>query len=116
MNAKKLEKFKKLLLEKRLAIAGEVLQLRDSSFELGTDGTQDLGDDAANDSARQLSLRLSESERGTLRQIDEALERMDEGTFGHCEDCGDLIAPERLEALPYATLCVDCKGERERKP
>jgi DnaK suppressor protein len=59
-------------------------------------------------------LGLSERERGMLREIDEALDRIDEGTYGICEECGEPIAETRLKALPYATLCVDCKADRER--
>lgn len=115
MDAKRLEKFRKQLQDRRNEIAGEVLHLRDAGRELGVDGTQDLGDDAANDNARLISMSLSETERDVLRQIDEALERMDEGGYGVCEDCGDPISSERLQVLPYATLCVDCKTERERQ-
>lgn len=116
MDKRKLEKYRKLLLEKRRKIAGDVVNLRDAGRELGNDGTQDLGDDAANDYAKVVSLHLSESERAIMNQIDEALERMEEGGFGVCMDCGDPIGSERLDAVPYATLCVDCKSERERRP
>jgi DnaK suppressor protein len=49
----------------------------------------------------------------TIDQIDQALAKIEEGTYGTCEDCGDQIAFERLEALPFATLCVECKKRRE---
>ena len=49
----------------------------------------------------------------TIGQIDQALAKIEEGTYGVCEDCGDPIAFERLEALPFATLCVECKKKRE---
>ena len=52
-----------------------------------------------------------------LREVDHALERMDEGTYGICERCGKPINPERLEALPSATFCIDCKAivDRQRR-
>ncbi len=49
----------------------------------------------------------------TIDQIDRALVRIEDGTYGACEDCGDHISFERLEALPFATLCVNCKKKRE---
>ncbi len=49
----------------------------------------------------------------TVDQIQAALDRMDEGGYGYCEDCGSRIPEERLEALPYATQCVQCAGRRE---
>ncbi|GAB4257201.1 MAG: hypothetical protein Kow0092_03910 [Deferrisomatales bacterium] len=110
-----MERFREKLLALRKEIAGEVQTLKTEGFALGTDGTQDVGDDAANTYARQLLLNLSEREREVLRQVDEALDRIDEGTFGTCEDCGEPIEEARLEALPYATLCVECKSNREAR-
>ena len=49
-----------------------------------------------------------------LRAIDGALRRIDEGTFGVCETCGQAISEERLEAIPYATQCIDCRRKGER--
>jgi DnaK suppressor protein len=49
----------------------------------------------------------------TIDQIDQALAKIEDGTYGVCEDCGEQIAFERLEALPFATLCVECKKRRE---
>ena len=48
-----------------------------------------------------------------LRLVDEALERFEDGTYGTCTNCGREIDPERLEALPYASLCIDCKRSQE---
>jgi DnaK suppressor protein len=99
----------------RREIAGEVAALKREGFSLGNDGTQDIGDDAANTYARQLLLGLSERDRALLRQIDDALDRIEEGTFGECEECGDQIGMARLKALPYATLCVECKAAQEQE-
>lgn len=56
--------------------------------------------------------RLDESGREKLRQIDAALSRIDAGTYGRCESCGEGIGAERLEALPFATTCIDCASSR----
>jgi DnaK suppressor protein len=116
MDTKALEAIRDKLLTMRRAIAGEVAALKREGFSLGTDGTQDVADDAANTYARQMLLGLSERERAVMRQIDEALDRIDEGGFGQCEDCGDEIGEARLMALPYATLCVECKAKQEMGP
>lgn len=72
----------------------------------------DLGSDSF---AQTLSLALLENESTSLREIDLALERMEEGTYGACEDCGHPIGKARLRALPQATMCRDCKTLREIK-
>ena len=58
-------------------------------------------------------LALYEKNHDHLAQIDAALERMDAGTYGICENCGKEIHPARLEALPYATLCINCQTKQE---
>lgn len=62
---------------------------------------------------RETAQSLSNHARGLLTQIDDALRRMDHGTYGSCERCGKQIEPARLEALPYATLCMECKRREE---
>lgn len=114
MDSPELQRFKEKLLAMRQGIAGEVASLKEEGFALGTDGTQDVADDAANTCARQMLLGLSERERDSLRQIDDALDRIEEGTYGQCEECGEDIIPARLEAVPYANLCVECKENQER--
>ena len=57
---------------------------------------------------------LEENSEHVLAAIDEALKRIDNGTYGVCQSCGRPIQPERLEFLPYATLCIDCKRRQER--
>lgn len=64
--------------------------------------------------ARERDLALRSNARDLLEQVTAALRRLDEGTYGICADCGGPIAPERLEALPYATLCINCQAARER--
>ena len=63
---------------------------------------------------REIDYTLEENATGVLTAIDAALLRIDEGRFGTCRSCGKPIAEERLEAIPYATLCIDCKRKDER--
>ena len=115
MDRKDLETYRQKLLELYNEIAGEVTQLRNEGFSLGTDAVQDMADEAANTYTRQILLNLSEREREQLRLVEEALQRIADGTYGVCEDCGEEISRARLEAVPYATLCVECKSLRERE-
>ena len=58
---------------------------------------------------RDIALRSVEEQ--TLEQVDAALARLEAGTYGICSNCGEAINPERMEALPYATLCINCQAE-----
>jgi RNA polymerase-binding protein DksA len=64
---------------------------------------------------REIDYTLEENSEQVLKQIEEALGRIDEGTFGTCARCGREIPEERLEARPWATLCIDCQRELERR-
>ena len=113
MNSEEREKHRERLLILRKELAGDVSTLRAEGLALGTDGTQDMADEAANTYARQMLLGMSERERAMLREIDAALDRLDDGSFGSCEECGDPIGEARLRVVPHATLCVECKADRE---
>ena len=62
---------------------------------------------------QEMTLSLLGNEKDALGQIEEALERIEDGSFGRCEECGKKIPLPRLEAIPYAALCVQCAAERE---
>jgi DnaK suppressor protein len=63
---------------------------------------------------REIDYTLEENSEHVLAEIDAALKRIEDGTFGICTNCGKEIEPERLEFLPYATLCIDDKRRQER--
>ena len=67
------------------------------------------------ESNRSLLLRMRDRERKLLGKIDEAFARIDDGTYGRCEECGGEIGTERLEARPVTTLCIECKSEQEER-
>jgi DnaK suppressor protein len=73
----------------------------------------DIFDDADLEQTREFNLLLGTRERQKLEQIESALSRMEHGEYGFCEDCGENIPAGRLKAMPFATLCVKCKSERE---
>ena len=64
----------------------------------------------------ELEKRLAMEKRigGAMAEIEHALRKLDEGTYGLCDSCGKKISPERLEALPQASLCIDCKAKNEK--
>jgi DnaK suppressor protein len=84
---------------------------RDSAFDEGMD-TYDVVSEAR---TKELSAILSEREQSQLQAIEEALQRMADGTYGVCEGCGEEIALERLKALPFTRLCVLCQEEKEKE-
>lgn len=86
--------------------------LEDSSDDDGADSH--LGDSATETLDREIELTLEGNADHLLASIDAALIRLDEGSYGQCERCGGRITPERLEALPYATKCIECKRREER--
>jgi RNA polymerase-binding protein DksA len=89
--------------------------LEDETGELSARGVdQHLGDVATATFERELSETLEDNSEAVLRAIDQALERIENGTYGLCVNCRQPIAEERLEALPYAELCIDCKRKTER--
>ncbi len=87
----------------------------DEQRELSRGSDNHLADIATHTYDRELDSTLEESEELHLAHIDAALRRIEEGTFGICENCGRPIARERLEAMPWVTLCIDCKREAERR-
>jgi RNA polymerase-binding protein DksA len=114
--------FQGLLLDERKRVVAAIQNLHDDhpgtiSDETGEDAVFDnhLADTATETYDRELDYTLEENSENVLAEIDAALKRIEAGTYGVCINCGKQIPPERLEALPWATLCIDCKRERERR-
>lgn len=115
MQAAKLERLKQRLLEKRRELLNGVKERSATSMEAGNDGIQDIADQASTAYAKEFLLSISDAERRLLRQVDAALEKIREGTYGICEKCGEGISEKRLEALPFARYCIACQEEEERR-
>ncbi len=94
----------------RHALAGDLTLLK----ELRSESPGDVGDAAYDTAQDEISSQLAEVESRELASIENALERMKEGTYGQCEVCGCRIPMARLHALPYATMCISCQRELER--
>ena len=114
MNKEKLKKFKKLFEAQRKSALFNDRVVRED-FSVCDDDRYDEIDQATTDIEQSMRMRLRNRESFYLKKVDEALERIEDGTFGECEACGEDIELRRLEARPTATLCVSCKEEQERK-
>jgi DnaK suppressor protein len=112
---KELNVFKKQLLnEKTLLLQGISPQMKGSPRSGDPEGG-DVCDIASSDRERELRLRLSERGREKLREIEDALERIAEGSFGTCDRCGCKIPKGRLKVMPFSTTCVACKSRQEKQ-
>ncbi len=114
MNKDKLKKFRKVFENQRNAILFNDRVVRED-FSVCADDRYDELDQATTDIEQSMRMRLRNREVLYIKKVNEALERIEEGTFGECEECGEDIELRRLEARPTATLCVGCKEEAERK-
>jgi DnaK suppressor protein len=81
---------------------------------LPDDGIQDLADKAASAYSKELNFSLSDGERNLLMSIEEAMNRIKEGTFGVCTNCGNTIGEKRLLAVPWTSFCIDCQELQEK--
>lgn len=108
------EQFKERLLQAREEIIGQLKQRDGYAQEIGQDGIQDIGDESVTIYSRHVLMSLSENERVKLIEVDEALDRIENGSFGMCQECGEPIALKRLEVIPNARYCVRCKEELEK--
>lgn len=78
------------------------------------DGIQDLADKAASAYSKELNFSLSDAERNLLMAIEEAFNRIREGNFGICANCGAEIGEKRLQAVPWTSFCIDCQELQEK--
>ena len=112
MNDEQLQYFRELLTRRVEELLGHadatVVDMTDSK-----DNFPDPTDRASVESDRNFILRLRDRERKLIGKIKEALERIEDGSFGICEECGEEIGIKRLEARPVTTLCIDCKTKQE---
>src|SRR5690349_4400783 len=114
MKKETLRKFKKIFESQREKILFNDRVVRED-FSVCPDDRYDEIDQATTDIEQSMRMRLRNRETLYIKKVEEALKRIEEGTFGECEDCGEDIELRRLEARPTATLCVSCKEEQERK-
>lgn len=124
MNKKELKELKELLLAYRDKVSGDISSLaadnlnksqKDSSGDL-SGYTFHMADMATDHYDREFNLGLASTEQETLRQIDEALRKIDDKSYGVCEVCESDIPLQRLKVRPFALLCIKCQEEKEKNP
>ena len=99
--------------QQRKALLNEAGVMIGQGLMIGSENLPDLGDQATAVADQNFMLRLKEREQKLLKKIDEALDRITQGTFGVCESCGGEISFKRLKARPVTTLCIECKTKQE---
>jgi len=115
-------RFQELLLEERKRVEQAIAHLRDQHHgrideeveEIAATRDNHLAETATATLDREIDYTLGENSARMLAAIDASLQRIESGTYGTCARCGGEIAPGRLEAYPWASLCIDCKREAER--
>lgn len=114
MEQERLEEFRELLNQ----MLDDILKKGEETIEDMTDAREvyaDPADRATAESDRSFTLRLRDRERKLIKKIQEAQQRIEDGTFGDCEECGEEIGYARLKARPVTTLCIKCKSKQEEE-
>jgi len=101
-----------MLTDRQDEIRNKLRSLREAFPAVSSD-VKDAEEQSMEDFVRGMDYALMEMESATLRRIDEAIVRLDGGTYGLCSDCGGRISEARLEALPFALTCRDCQEQEE---
>jgi len=120
MKKETLARLKEKLLERRKQLMGDCNNIRTNSLNRGDEASGDLSvmpihmaDIGSDTFEKEFALDIIEGEQEELREIDAALARMADGSFGLCEVCGKTVGYQRLSAVPYAKLCIGCKRREE---
>ena len=113
MKKRDLDRFRKLLTVQREELLGNAKRTLSGDIPLDPDDFPDEIDTASSEINLAFTGRVRERERGLLKKVIEALERIEDGEYGQCESCGEAIGVKRLMARPVAELCIDCKSEQE---
>ena len=122
LNKTQLKQFKQLLLQERAKFAGVIRTLAQEASKSPREASGDLSsytvhmaDMSADTYERELVSSLASSEQIVLYQIEDALKRIEEGTYGACQQCQKPISLSRLRAVPYTSLCISCQRTKEQK-
>ena len=120
-NKRELEKYRRVLEQgcgsgvlSIAELSDELAKARSAEVETTEESTQDIADKAVSSYTREFLYSLTDGERTVLLQIDEALNRVDDGTYGSCVNCGAPISEKRLVAVPWTPHCVDCQELAEK--
>ena len=114
MDKKKLEAFKKRLEDRQRELRQNVSRNEQDGRAADMDTAQDIADRASSSYTKEFLFHQSSNERQTLQMVEGALNRIREGTFGECINCGNEINPKRLEAVPWTRYCIECQEKLEQ--
>jgi DnaK suppressor protein len=114
MDKKKLESFKKRLEERQQALRRMVSRTEEDGRIADQDPAQDIADRAASSYTKEFLFSQSSNERQLLHMVETALQRIREGQFGECVNCGEEINAKRLEAVPWTRYCITCQEKVEQ--
>jgi len=108
---------KDMLVKMREELVQEIGRRSKATTEAGAQDIGDILDSVSEERTRELDMILTDREKRKLHQIDDALDRIEDGIYGQCDECGVKIPRARLKVLPFAKFCVECqeKNEREEK-
>ena len=123
LNRKELALFRKLILKRKEEIIDDIKHISEDTLKKSQKDasgdisgyTYHMADVATDTYDREFSLSLASNEHKSLYELDDALKKIEEGTFGICEECKSFIAKTRLKAVPYARLCVKCQEKKEKR-
>lgn len=114
VSKKDVEKYRRSLLAKKDEISQELVKNKDAGQENSDESTQDIADKATSSYTKEFLFSLSDTERTLVQQIEQALARIDEGTYGTCTHCANPLIEKRLEAVPWTPYCLDCMELSEK--
>ena len=122
MRARDLQNFQKLLLAKRRVLAGDVNGLEQAALHNSRQDASgdlskvplDMADIGSDNFEQEFALGLIETEQATIQEIDEALDRIDNKSYGKCQKCGNRIPQARLKVKPHAKYCIECQRQEEK--
>src|ERR1043165_6865146 len=114
MDKKRLKQYEAKRVERRNQLLNMVERTEDYGREADREVSQDPADKASNSYTKELLFSQSTSERNTLKLIEEALARIQDGSYGECLNCGEDIQQKRLDAIPWAPYCIKCQELQEQ--
>lgn len=114
MDQETIEKFRAILLDLRKQLNGAYKRAVEASGEEFGGDVPDINDEATRTINRRILLEMGDRSFETAQLVEDALERIERGEFGECVECGEEIPEKRLELIPYAEYCVECKERMER--
>jgi DnaK suppressor protein len=114
MDRRKMKVFQGKLETKKQEIVETFTKNKSYGMEADGEPSQDIADKAASSYTKEFLFSLSNSERRLLQQVDDALARIDSGRYGVCASCEETLNQKRLQAVPWAILCISCQEKQEQ--